>query len=226
MAAPAYVSSGTGAVSGSTPIAVPYPASISVNDLLLMHFTSSSASETLTTPSGWTLISGGNTLAFKGTSWVLGKVASGSETGNLSVTWGAVGKGAVQMHKFSNGTLSYTTPVTSSSLTTVVTDVDVTTTVADCLALNFVHTPRISANIPVFTGMSGGTWVERAEFDDGGFIPDSNSIQLQTAAMPSPATISGGTCTAGDSAWINVGFALTPSSAPAASKSLGLLGIG
>jgi hypothetical protein len=72
---------------------VPYPATISAGDVMVLGIgTSSANSAAISTPSGWTLIrqssSTGNTLLPSIAAYVT--VATGSETGNLTVTSGSI----------------------------------------------------------------------------------------------------------------------------------------
>lgn len=99
---------------------------------------------------------------------------------------------------------------------TTVSDRDVTTLGADRLALNFVAANDDVA-IDAFTGEAGGDWVEAvAEYASASGT--DGMLQLQTAAMASAGTISGGSDTIVSAAWGVVGFALigtTPEGPPA-----------
>jgi len=85
-------------------------------------------------------------------------------------------------------------------------DAVVTTFGANRLALNFL---AVNDDNPIaqFSGQSGGTWVEVAEYATA--TGTDGAIQLQHAAMASAGTINGGTASITDSdAWGVVGFAL------------------
>jgi hypothetical protein len=98
---------------------------------------------------------------------------------------------------FSNGT-----PLTQAQIN----DTAVVTLGADRLALNLVAVNDDNA-VGAFTGMTGGTWAEAAEYAEP-FGTDA-TIQLQTAAMASAGTIDGGSYTmVASDAWGVVGFAL------------------
>lgn len=97
-----------------------------------------------------------------------------------------------------------------SGTSTSIANAPVKTTVADGLALNFVS---VNANqaVSAFTGMTGGTWAEVvAEYVAGGTVA---TMQLQSASMPSPATIDGGSLTITSAAWGVLGLSLIPSTA-------------
>lgn len=85
-------------------------------------------------------------------------------------------------------------------------DTTVTTNGPDRLALNFVAVNDDNA-IAQFSGQSGGTWVEVAEYAESSGT--DGAIQLQYAEMPTAGTIDGGTASITDSdSWGVVGFAL------------------
>ena len=85
-------------------------------------------------------------------------------------------------------------------------DSSVSTLGPDRLALNFVAVNDDNA-IAQFSGQSGGTWTEVAEYAESSGT--DGAIQLQYATMTSAGTINGGTASITDmDAWGVIGFAL------------------
>ena len=83
MSAPVFVSSASGnAVSLVTSVAIPYPTGGGANNLLLLWMVVLSGS-TITTPAGWTLL---DTQTNSTVVSLYGKLATGSESGSLTVT--------------------------------------------------------------------------------------------------------------------------------------------
>lgn len=94
----------------------------------------------------------------------------------------------------------------STGTSNTASDAGVTTLGPDRLALNFVAVNDDNA-IALFTGMSGGTWVEVAEYAESSGT--DGAIQMQYALIDSAATINGATASITDiDAWIAIGFAL------------------
>lgn len=85
-------------------------------------------------------------------------------------------------------------------------DVEVTTLGPDRLAINLIGLVDDST-VAQFSGQTGGTWVEVAEYAEASGT--DASIQLQWATMASAGTINGGTAAQSlNVPWGNVGFAL------------------
>lgn len=86
MGTPTYVNAGTVQSFGSS-ASVPYPASITAGNLLIMHVGSADGTVTSATPSGWTQLTGS---PFSGGSIfqarIYYKIATGSESGSISIT--------------------------------------------------------------------------------------------------------------------------------------------
>lgn len=96
----------------------------------------------------------------------------------------------------------------SANATTTLDNTPVTTTASDRLACNFIGV-NSTTSVASFTGETGGDWTMAVtEYQGGGTI---GTIALQTAAMPTVGTITGGTATITSGATGNVGFALIPS---------------
>ena len=96
--------------------------------------------------------------------------------------------------------------VNSVGTSNTASDTGVQTLGSDRLALNFVAVNDDNA-IAQFSGMSGGTWTEIAEYAESSGT--DGAIQLQYCSMASAGTIDGGTASITDSdAWGVIGFAL------------------
>jgi hypothetical protein len=96
--------------------------------------------------------------------------------------------------------------VTSQGTSATMSDAAVVTTAANRLALNFCAVTDDNPQA-LFTGMTGGTWDEVAEYADAGGT--DGSIGMQWASMAAAGTIDGGTASITDSdGWGVVGFAL------------------
>jgi len=91
---------------------------------------------------------------------------------------------------------------------TTIQDKGVTTAGVNRLAINFVNV-RNGAVIGEFTGETGGSWTQAAQFNGSALTQ-----QLQIAPMPSVGTIDGGTITIASSFWIVTGSALMPGPQP------------
>lgn len=90
---------------------------------------------------------------------------------------------------------------------TTIGDADPTTTGTNELAVNLVGVTDPNA-VGAFTGMSGGTWAE-AVAEYASVSGTQATIQLQTASMASPGTISGGTFVmSGSAPWGVQGLAI------------------
>jgi hypothetical protein len=211
---PLYGASGTIGVSGTNPILIPYPTGIVAGQFLVCHVFSNGNADTFTTPAGWAQIPGptypivvGTTLSLYG----YYRIADGTESGNLSITWTAIAKAYGDIHRFSGcdsieGGVSQT-----ATATTTMTDADIITSGANRLCCNLTTIGQVNQNIPVFTGMAGGQWVEKYEIDDGTGT-SSGSYQLQTASKAVAGTVGGGSCTVTICNWGIIGFALYQSS--------------
>lgn len=120
----------------TTSWAVPYPATVNADDLLVLHIVTNGG--TVTTPSGWTAVFDETTLTNpKGGLFI--KVADGSETGNLTVTVGSTTGNAMMF--------SYT-------------GVD-TTTPQDATATNSTDSTgsTLDTTIPGLTTVTAGAWL-------------------------------------------------------------------
>jgi hypothetical protein len=113
------------------------------------------------------------------------------------------GLGTVKKYTFAGGFAG----ATFDGLTqTVINDAAVVTNDVDRLAINLVGVNDDNALV-AFAGMTGGTWVSRATYVEGGGT--DAALQLQTAAMATAGTVDGGSQTmALSDSWAVCGFAL------------------
>jgi len=102
--------------------------------------------------------------------------------------------------------------LSSTGLSTGITDAAVTTNGPDRLALNFIAVDddnQADFDTEAFTGMTGGTWVNRGSY--GSATGTDGSIGLQSCEMLNAGTIDGGSLTmALADNWGTAGFALKP----------------
>lgn len=215
MTLPVVESVGTGDTDFSGTATIPYPATVAADDLLILQCGINNASDTVTTPSGWTAFSGN---PYSGGSdsrqYLFWKKATGSESGDLSVTWTAANRMNSRIYRFSGQDLTTPlgTPSSSTGASGTLSDEGVTTTQADSLALNFFVIGRENVSLSAMSGMTGGTWVEDfAEYGAGGTPPDYITIGMNRADMASAGTINGGTATLtgwSSRTWVIVGVEL------------------
>ena len=171
---------------------------------------------TLTVVGGGALPVGSPTVANQYI-WV-GRKATSSGFGNITVTtsgddlyvnlyrFTGVNAGTTLSDVIENSTAG--TAVNEVGNTAAVTDTGVTTLGVDRLALNLVGVNDDNA-LAAFTGMTGGTWAESADFASA--TGTDGAVQLQTATIASAGTINGGSQTmALADPWGVVGFALIP----------------
>lgn len=216
MAVPAFGAAGTGAVTTGTSLSVPYPASITSGQLLVLHifqWTSSVADPT--TPADWTLQQ--QATAQSSTCFVYTKTATGSESGNLSVTVTSSGDGHYgRMYRFTgdSGTWGFETGNSTNGTGGSISVPSVTTSGADREAICLVNIKDSTKDILSPTGESGGDWVEAvAEYETS---TGSNAcLGILRADMASSGTISGGSFDQGGIAdpWLCISFAVYVNSA-------------
>ena len=201
-----YKSQGAGAAVNTTNAALSplCPATVDAGDILIAHVAQFGVTATPATPSGWTLLDGPRNLgtAPDGRHWIFGKIAAGTEDGTAVAfgTGGAAQKRWARVYSFAgyvSGTIADC--VTGFAFTAHATDPQmpsVTTTKAGSRAVACVAQTDDNA-IASATGESGGDWIEAvAEFTST--VGAGVMMQIQTAAMASPGTISGGTAATTD----------------------------
>ena len=207
---PAYINAGAGASATTSPVAVPYPTGITAGNLLILQVSVRNLTSVPTDPSGWTLLYGPDTSGTSVRQWIYGKIADGTESGDLSLAHDASIVVAARIYLFRSvlGT-SYTEGGSTTNISgSIVYDAGVTTSGANRLAVNFVAISDNNTGITDFVGETGGDWTEAvAEYSFATGL--DGTLQLQTAAMVSSGTIDGGSYTmqAADAGIIR-GFAL------------------
>ena len=212
-----YQSAGAGVGGVSNSLEVPYPSSPAANDLFVLQVYVEGTSQQPTTPSGWTSISGPNTIYnSRGRAWAFVKYSTGSESGTLTVSGfgtGGIGKYA-RMYSFRNVATTFGWEnvdwETSSSTTDIVYDNSVTTSQNKGYAVNLVYIYDDSA-VPInFAGETGGDFTELvAEFKDTS--GNDATLQIQGATMTTAGTVNGGSYDQGDADESGViGFTLKP----------------
>lgn len=200
---------GAGA-NGTGAIAPGYP-SVTAGDLLLLHAVVASATATVTgAPSGFTLLSGpdnntGDTLR----QWLYGKIASGSESGTESITISGTNVRLGRIYGFTGQVTSSVAAavedITSGGQASgTITMPQVDTTGPNELAVALIAADG-TADPGDATGETGGDWTEAVASYQ---MPATAWVQLQTAAMPSAGTISGGSFAGGNSVFIRYGLAV------------------
>ena len=217
MAAPVFGDAGTGSATTSGDITPAYPTGITANMLLLMDvWIAESVAQTAPTITGWTQVDGG----VLNNHWAYAKKADGTETGTVTVTRPAstTERFAAVIYRFSadwpqdtatwaNNFEDWTGSINAPSTTVNAPQVDTTgpDRLAVALVALFDNNPSVS-----FTGETGGDWTEAvAEFTST--VGADLTMQIQTAAMASAGTITGGSFTqAGADAYSILGFAILP----------------
>ena len=226
MAADAITYQSAGAIDYSQDIAPAYPASVASGDLLVLVIgmkPSTANSGSVTTPTGWTLIT--SLTGAGGYSTTLGadtgntnvfsyyKVADGTESGNLLVNLATNDVTWAQIYRFTNATGDWSVAGTTGS------DVTGNTTVSIAMSSNpevtagdyilgamviptDVTTPsQFSAEAFSQTGVTFGTVTEISEpdytvgNDIGGFIVYSSVSSGTGSAAPTMTATAGGTVT-------------------------------
>ena len=156
--------------SSSTSWAVPYPATVNEDDLLVLFM--STKGQAVDTPTGWTQVYQETTVSNpKGGIWI--KVADGTESGNLSVSLPSAGVGSAIIVSYTG--VDPTTPqdatatsVSSTSNTTVIVNPSITIATDGAW---LVYCGTANSFSVTGTGQTGST--ERADFGDGS--GDTNS---------------------------------------------------
>ncbi len=185
-----FVNAGGG--SGTTGNPTPsYPSGLRAGDLILLQVTVRDTTNTPSTPSGFKLLFGPDSTG-TGRQWIYYKFSDGTESGTLTITIVGSSCKMARMYAFRNvapenfiegGGFTSGTGLTISAPS-------VTTYGIGRLALAFVFVNDDNA-VGDFTGETGGNWQEAIpEFTTT--AGDDGTIQLQTAIMVSPGTISGG----------------------------------
>ncbi len=188
---------GNGSQTSAVSLSPACPATVDAGRILIAHVIWEGTSEAPDTPTGWTLLHGPVAIETVARHWLFGKIADGTEDGTSIVFALAplsTNQRGARIYSFAGRVSgSITDCVLGFSTTTHATDPQmpsVTTTKAGSLAVALVAQNDNNA-LADATGESGGDWVEAvAEYVAAltpGFV-----LQIQTAAMASVGTISGG----------------------------------
>lgn len=200
---------GTGAAQDtSSPLSVPYPANIVAGSFLVLHvLVQASASASITTPAGWTLVTGLN-IAATARDFVYFKIADGSESGSLDVTFGGTSAEAFgRMYRFSHGSGVEAASSASQTADTTIESEAVTSTVPLAMVVQCL-THLANATIAVILGSNASYSEAAAEFGDANMPA---TISCQVATLATPTAVTSGSATAGSSAGHNAhGFVIKP----------------
>lgn len=194
-----YKSQGAGVSTETTGAALSplCPAVVDSGDILVAHVFAEGILDAPSTPANWTLLSGPHVIETTvARHWVFGKIADGTEDGAAAAfgSWVSLNQRAARIYSFagrSSGTItdlvrgfSHQSHATDPAMPTV------TTTKAGSLAVALVAQNDNNAFASP-TGESGGDWVEAvAEYTVA--LTPGLSLGIETAAMASAGTISGG----------------------------------
>lgn len=188
-----FVSSGSAVVvtGGATTINVPYPTDLPSGGIMILQIAIGELVAAPTTPTGWSLLY----LDTDGTfvrHFLYFKYIVGDETGNLAVTTTAVSNVAIaRIYTFKS--VANPPPIEESGGfiegTLTYGPASITSTAPRALAVSFVYLPA-SYVTGAYTGQTGGTWAENATATTT--TGSDATIQLQSALLPNPGTISGG----------------------------------
>jgi hypothetical protein len=194
---------------------IAYPAGWQANDLLLLQVTVRDTTNTPATPSGFTLLYGGTDSSTIGRQWIYYRFALSSDSSSASLTIAGTACKIARMYDFRNVAPSSFTESPSfgfSAGSTTISAQPITTVGANRLAVSFVFETDNNA-LTAFSGETGGTWAEAlTEFTTT--AGSHGGVQLQTATMTSPGTITGGSFNmAGSDSWGVRAFALIPTAA-------------
>jgi len=202
-----FVSAGDGgkggtAVSSANRRSPTYPTDLEEDDLILLQI---GIRDGTNSPDQSQLASAGFTLLYPDQSpstdigqWIYYKISTGTETGFLTIPINGNPTNVIsRMYAFRY--VSLTNFNEDGSFGTQESDViyaeDVTTYGPRRLAVAFIYMNGYASTVGEFTGETGGDWIKQEEFQNSitGTYEDA-AIQLQTAEMLTPGTISGGSC--------------------------------
>lgn len=228
MAAPVFETPGAG-IAATDDVAVAFPASIAAGDLLFIHCMVKNTPAAVAgsvnpvpTASGFSVLYGPDGIDIGGstttslTSFVMAKLATGSESGTVTLTRpGTTGVFLARMYRVS-GSLSDATLANNfegaafgSGSDASIEAQSVTTAGAERLVLSLQSIADDNA-LDAFTGETGGDWTEpTAEFTT--MTGNDGAIGVQTVTLASAGTISGGVATmAAADGWVVRAFAIKP----------------
>lgn len=187
--------SGAFSANSATSLVQVNPAGVQSGDLLLTKVHSSFSSNTISTPTGWTLVTGpiedGQTG--DGQHYLFRRFANGSATD--TPTWTPSGSTSMAYEVVVLRNADPTNPINAVNSvvglgsTTAVTQ---TTTVPNCLVINFVGDRKNSPDgvTPRYTAVDTTNWIEDRDIGEGSGSPSlsaHNSLRLQATAGTVPS---------------------------------------
>lgn len=207
---PEFIGASTGTTNtASDTLAVNYPSSIQANDIIIAVAFGEDASGATFGDVAYLGISNFTTIALAqiasttgkyaaGVSW---KRATGSESGTETATFQTLlGTRAISgiMYLFRNCITTgdpYENEAVDeiSTATTTLNQKTIASSDSGRMALHITMC-QVTSTTAAFTGETGGDFAEQSTYQ-----PATNTIQLQTASLPSSSTISGGSSTLGTS---------------------------
>ena len=209
----AYKSAGTGATTEASGgnLAPLCPAVVDANDILILHAYYEGVVTAPLTPSGWTLIANNIAVETVGRHYVFAKLAVGTEDG-ATISLGAPAVTTMRtarIYSFSGwtygtiaqniGTVTTTTHATDPVMP------NVTTSQAGHLAVALIfQADDNTMGSP--TGVTGGTWTQRALYEQLATTPDSALAIYDCIPTANPGTISGGTIATANDPTGSIGF--------------------
>lgn len=224
-----FQQAGTGSALASVGDLTPsYPVTgVQEGDIFFCHAAVRNLTTVFKTPTGWTLVGGQPDTNNAGNSWLFYKVATGSESGNLTLTTIADAtdvklariyrfRGAAGSLLFGANTLNNGSGSTTLSAPTVVGTQDLG------LAICFTYEAD-NNSFADFSGETGGDWAQPvAQFATS--LGSDSILAIHTATMATAGTISGGSTTmAASASWNNRAFVLYRTSIAAESVRSGRL---
>ena len=214
-----FVNSGAGVASGSGAVIVPYPTTVTANNLLVIIFydRSVAADAIATTPAGWTAYPTNATTTI-GKLYILYKIADGTETGNVSVPIsGTLDSRVARMYQYSGNATTGTIIVPGNSQIGISNSIlQPTTPIVGATDLAVwavgVSDNTGASSTPEPTPATGGTWSDRFAnifYTSQGLDCGMNMLY----ASGSGTAISGGAyaVSAVDDEWISYSFVIKAS---------------
>lgn len=194
-----YISSGAAAFVGSgTTLNVPLPTIRPLGGIMILQLAIGALTPQITgDPAGWGTLFNDTDASFI-RQYALFHYINGSESGDVPIVFGsAITNVAIaQIHVFMNQKNSL--PFNESGGLVVgnqtYSPASITTTKPHSLAVSFVYLPGNFA-LGAYTGNTGGKWASNVV--SATTTGSDATIQLQTAELPAPGTISGGSYAAG-----------------------------
>jgi hypothetical protein len=222
--APSFVSSSGNVYTQTTPLTLSLPGSLAAGDTLIACIGGTApTSISLTTPSGWSVLSGPDGSSTTAKSWLLVRTAKATagETGTqafaiaLSGTGAVIGGTMIAVRGCDPTTLMDASWATLSQGTgTAVGHPATTTATLDSLVLNLAVTTAATAAPGSFGAATGGTWTRNTS----GRTLTGNAVAftVHTAPMAALGTISGASWTSAVSGtWVSRCIVLRPASSDA-----------